>query len=134
MSMQVSDLMSNDVLTISAQSTVEQAASEMRLARVRHLPVVDPAGALTGMLSSLDLARSLSQGSTQKVADVMSVRVVVIREEAPASQAARLMRLRKIGSLPVVDGVGRLVGLITETDFLETAERALSGKPLQPRR
>jgi CBS domain-containing protein len=103
----------------------------MRLARIRHLPVVDAKGRLTGLLSSHDLARALTKTPGKQVVDAMSVRVVSVQEDAPAFQAARVMRQKKLGSLPVVDAKGRLVGLLTESDFLEVAERALSGKPLR---
>jgi CBS domain-containing protein len=129
--MLVSELMSNDVLTISAEAPLLQAEAEMRLARIRHLPVVDSKGRLTGLLSSHDLARALVKAPGKQVVDAMSVRVVSVLEDSPASEAARLMRQKKLGSLAVVDAKGRLVGLLTETDFLEVAERALAGKPLR---
>jgi CBS domain-containing protein len=129
----VSELMSNDVLTISPDAPLQQAESEMRLGRVRHLPVVDAKGKLTGMLSTLDLARALMKAPGQHVKDTMSVRLVTVREDAEAADAAAVMRQKKLGSLPVVDAKGRLVGLVTEADFLEIAELALRGKPLRRR-
>ncbi|MDX2011202.1 MAG: CBS domain-containing protein [Myxococcaceae bacterium] len=127
----VSELMSYDVLTISAEAPLLQAEAEMRLGRIRHLPVLDAKGRLTGLLSTHDLAKALAKTPGNRVVDVMSVRVVSVREDVPAAEAARLMRQKKIGSLPVLDAKGRLVGVLTESDFLEVAERALSGKPLR---
>lgn len=128
--MLVSELMSNDVLTIRADAPLAQAAAEMRLGRVRHLPVVDPKGKLVGLLSHLDVMKTLLRSKGTQVADGMSVRVVTVREDAQAADAAKLMRSRKVGSLPVIDEKGRLVGLLTEADFVDLAERALRGKPL----
>jgi CBS domain-containing protein len=127
----VSELMSNDVLTITADAPLQKAEAEMRLGRIRHLPVVDGKGRLSGLLSISDLAKALAKTPGKQVVDVMSVRVVSVRDDVPAADAARLMRQKKIGSLPVLDARGRLVGLLTETDFLEVAERALAGKPLR---
>jgi CBS domain-containing protein len=131
--MLVSELMSNDVLTISSQAPLLQAESEMRLGRVRHLPVVDAKARLVGILSSFDLAKALVRAPGGLVSEAMSTRLVTIREDALAADAARVMRQKKLGSLPVVDAKGRLVGLVTETDFLQTAELALRGKPLRRR-
>jgi CBS-domain-containing membrane protein len=49
-------------------------------------------------------------------------------------QAAQRMRTRKIGSLLVLGADERLVGIVTETDYLQIAERALLGNPLSLRR
>ncbi|MBL8923650.1 MAG: CBS domain-containing protein [Myxococcaceae bacterium] len=132
--MQVTELMTNAVLTIRADTPLEQAATEMRLGHVRHLPVVDLDGRVLGVLSSFDVMRALAQGNGRtQVRDVMSTQVVTVRDDTSASAAARQMRELKIGSLPVVDADGRLAGIITETDFLEVAELALAGKPLRRR-
>lgn len=128
----VSEVMTNDVLTISPDAPLEQAAAEMRLGRVRHLPVVDPRGRLVGLLSSFDVMKGLATRRGAQVVDAMSLTVHSVREDAPAAEAAKRMRTKKVGSLPVVDARGALVGLVTETDFLRVAERALSGKPLVP--
>lgn len=128
--MLVSELMSNDVLTIRADAPLTQAFAEMRLGRVRHLPVVDAKGKLVGLLSHLDVMKTMLRGKGTEVADGMSVRLVTVREDAQAADAARLMRSRKVGSLPVIDVKGRLVGLLTEADFVDLAEQALRGKPL----
>ncbi len=130
MPMLVSELMSNDVLTIAADAPLSQASAEMRLGRVRHLPVVDGKGKLVGLLSHLDVMKTLLRGKGTQVADAMSVRLVTLREDALAADAAKLMRSRKVGSLPVIDAKGRLVGLLTEADFVDVAEQALRGKPL----
>lgn len=59
-----------------------------------------------------------------KVQDVMTRQVVSIEPNAPVLQAVRLMLQNKISGLPVVDGGGALVGIVTEGDFLRRAETA----------
>ncbi|KGQ20868.1 CBS domain-containing protein [Thermus filiformis] len=54
-----------------------------------------------------------------KAKDVMVSPVVTISEEASLEEAARRMLENHIGSLLVVDREGRLVGIVTETDFLK---------------
>jgi CBS domain-containing protein len=57
-----------------------------------------------------------------KAADVMTKPVVTIAPDAPILQAVRLMLQHRISGLPVVDGRGQLIGLVTEGDFLRRAE------------
>jgi CBS domain-containing protein len=57
-----------------------------------------------------------------KAADIMTRRVVSIGAEASVLEAIRLMLQNKISGLPVVDGEGLLVGIVTEGDFLRRAE------------
>jgi CBS domain-containing protein len=56
------------------------------------------------------------------VVDVMTVDPAVIAPEAPVADAVRIMLDRRVSGLPVVDGRGRLVGVITEGDLLRRAE------------
>jgi CBS domain-containing protein len=66
-----------------------------------------------------------------KASDIMTRRVVTVRADASILEAGRLMLESKISGLPVVDGGGRLVGIVTERDFLRRAEMA--AEPKRPR-
>jgi CBS domain-containing protein len=57
-----------------------------------------------------------------KVKDIMTSPVISIEPDATILQAIRMMLQRHISGLPVVDGSGRLVGIVTEGDFLRRAE------------
>lgn len=57
-----------------------------------------------------------------KAKDVMTLNVVSVQPQAAVMQAVRIMLQRKISGLPVVDDVGRLVGILTEGDLLRRAE------------
>ena len=60
-----------------------------------------------------------------RVRDIMTTRVVTVRSDAPLHEVTRRMRVFHVSGLPVVDGRGRLVGIITETDVArELGERA----------
>ena len=52
------------------------------------------------------------------VADVMSRDPVVVRVETPLNEAIQILAERHISGLPVVDDVGKLVGIISETDLM----------------
>ena len=53
------------------------------------------------------------------VADLMSLDPVVVAVDAPLEDAEQLMHDRSVSGLPVVDGTGDLVGVISRTDVLE---------------
>ena len=56
------------------------------------------------------------------VRDAMTPRIISIATDAPITQAMRLMLQNRISGLPVVDGKGELVGMVTEGDFLRRGE------------
>jgi CBS domain-containing membrane protein len=132
--LQVSELMSSNVITLRENASVGRAHAEMRLGRIRHFPVVNPVGEVVGVVSSGDVAKALAidgRGRAVAVKDIMTARVETVGEDVPAWQAARILRQKKIGSLPVVNEAGALVGIITDSDFLEVAEKALAGRRLR---
>lgn len=129
--MRVRDLMSPEVTTLGRNDALSIADDVMRLGRIRHLPVVDDDGQLVGIVSQRDLfrgalARALGYGAhaQQKllgqllVKEVMTNDPVTIGPDAPLAEAARLMLERKIGCVVVVEG-GRVVGILTESDFVK---------------
>lgn len=58
-----------------------------------------------------------------RASDVMSAPVVTVREDAPLQDVAALLLERDIGSVPVVDDGGRLLGIVSEADLLELESR-----------
>ncbi len=127
--MKVKDVMVKEVATLDVNDELSLANDIMRLGRIRHLPVVDGPRRV-GIVSERDLFRSsLAQAlgyaskdtrdlmKTLRSKDVMVANVITIPPETRVCDAVRLMMERKIGCLPVVED-DRLVGLVTETDFL----------------
>lgn len=51
--------------------------------------------------------------------DVMTREVVTVIEDTTIRELARIITTHRIGSVPVVDGEGKLVGIVTETDLIE---------------
>lgn len=136
-SMLVRDRMSRRVTTVRPEARLSEAAQLMRARRIRHLPVVDPAGRLVGMVTDRDLRQALFAPAVQaeaedvlevleglSVGDIMTRGVVSIRAATSIRDAARLMYERKLGALPVVERE-RLVGLLTETDVLGAFQELL---------
>ena len=129
--LKVRDVMTTDPTTLKRNDKLTLADDIMRLGRVRHLPVLDDDGQLlVGIVTQRDLfrdalAQALGYGrhaqrkilDTLSVKDVMATDVVTIKPETPLVEAARLLTERKIGCLPVIEN-GRLVGILTESDFV----------------
>lgn len=68
------------------------------------------------------------EGLTAK--SIMSAPVVTIRPEVPVRDAVRMLLDRHISGLPVVDGEGRLVGIVTEADLLAKEAQPPANEPL----
>lgn len=127
----VSDLMTSEVVTLERNETLDLADRIMSLGRIRHMPVLDEDGALCGVVSQRDLFRgalatALGYGTAAqdkllaalRVKEVMTTELFTATPDMPIAEAARVMLHHKIGCLPVIDG-DRLVGLITEADFVK---------------
>jgi CBS domain-containing protein len=68
---------------------------------------------------SPEWAGPMTLGQTKLIAaDLMSIELVVVRVDAPIEEAERLIRDHHVSGLPVVDGHGVLVGVISQTDFM----------------
>jgi acetoin utilization protein AcuB len=130
----VNPLMTSAVVTVDAEASGHDAVALMVRHKIRHLPVVDRAGLLCGVVTDRDLRHRLftpemfHAGGTVpvetllsgvRVRDVMSAPVVSVGTGADLEEAARVMADKKLGSLPVVDH-GRIVGIVTETDVLRS--------------
>jgi CBS domain-containing membrane protein len=125
----VREIMMGSPVTLKPDDTLDLANDIISLGHIRHIPVTEN-GKLTGMISARDLmsvASSRIFGLKQKsksallksilIKDIMKKRVVTVEPDTPITNAARLMAVKKIGCLPVVES-GALVGLVTTTDVL----------------
>jgi len=127
----VGEVMASDPVTLRETDTIGEADAQMHLADIRHLPVVDRAHELVGIVSDRDIFRGLSRGGDLRVSEVMSAEVLTVRPETPACEATLLMLEHKIGALPVLEAGGRrLAGMVTETDFVRIAHVVLGGDRL----
>ncbi|MES1178218.1 MAG: CBS domain-containing protein [Myxococcales bacterium] len=134
-SLLVRDVMTKDVVTLDRNDKLSVADDVMGLGRIRHMPVIDEDGALAGIVSQRDLfhsglMRALGYGTHAKdqamgllvLKEAMHTDVVTITPDAPLQEAAKLMLERRIGCLVVVDAK-KVVGMITESDFVKLALR-----------
>jgi acetoin utilization protein AcuB len=125
--MLVRDIMSSPALAIPAATTLEDAYRLMREKSIRHLPVLE-GDELVGVITDRDLRLATSSLAplpfppNTAVSAVMSHPPLTADGEDPVEEAARVMRERKIGCLPVVDN-RQLVGIITGLDLLDALMR-----------
>jgi acetoin utilization protein AcuB len=139
--MLVKHRMSADVWSVQPGDSLAHALRLTREHRIRHLPVVHD-GELAGIVSDRDIRLAMPSPLTVADADRAAflegtqVEQVMTREVITAGlldtveDAAKLLCRHRIGSLPVVDAHGRLLGMITETDVLNAfAEIFASGGP-----
>ncbi len=131
--MLVQDVMHSPVVTISTGATLEEANSLMWEQGIRHLPVLE-GSRIVGILTDRDVRLATSELSPMpykpqaRVEEIMTAPVLTADPMDPVEEAARVMRDRKIGCLPVVNG-RELVGIITGIDLLD-ALVALTGARL----
>jgi CBS domain-containing protein/gamma-glutamyl:cysteine ligase YbdK (ATP-grasp superfamily) len=129
----VGHLMSTDLFTVRPDDLVEMVARVMEWRDVRHVPVEDDEGRLVGIVSHRSLLRMLADGPPGDGGELVAVRQIMnpdpvsVAPTTPVSAAVELMRRRRIGSLPVVED-GRLVGIVTVYDFLESSARLSAEK------
>jgi acetoin utilization protein AcuB len=125
--MLVRDIMSSPAVAIPSATTLEDAYRLMREKRIRHLPVVEGQD-LVGVITDRDLRLATSSlvptpfAPAAPVSAVMSRPPLTADAADPVEDAARTMREKKVGCLPVVDE-GRVIGIITGLDLLDALMR-----------
>ena len=127
----IRDVMTTDLVTLSEGESMNLASTIMQVGRIRHLPVVNDEHQLTGLVTHRDLLRvsvsdvaDLSSDERKQlleaipVREVMQKHIVTTHPMCSLLDAAQLLINHKYGCLPVVDELGKLVGLVTEHDFV----------------
>lgn len=125
----VCDWMTEDVVTITPDTTLKEAHDLMNEKGIRRLPVVKD-GKIVGIVTLGDIrgaepsrASSLSIWEVHhllakiKVSEIMTRKPVTIQQNVSIGDAAKLMLEKKFSGLPVVDDENHLVGIITESDI-----------------
>lgn len=119
----VGQVMSTELFTVHPEDLIDLAASVMDWEHLRHVPVEDSEGRLLGLVTYRRLLRLIGRGGEAKtvaVRDIMREAPRVVSPEMSTVDALEIMRSEKMGCLPVVKN-DRLVGFVTESDFMEVA-------------
>ena len=126
----VNEWMTRDLITISPTASLPDAYDLMTSHKIRRLPVVDENGRLLGIVTYGDVRGARPSPATSlniwelnfmlarlSVAEIMTPDPLTISEHATIGEAAQMLLTHTIGSLPVVNVQGTLVGIITESDI-----------------
>ena len=128
--MLVKERMSTPVISVAPDLPIMDALKLMKEKNIRRTPVVQK-GKLAGIISDKDLLNASPSDVTTlsvwelnyllgriQVKDVMTKKVLTVREDTPIEEAAYIMAVNKIGGMPVMRG-DEIAGLITETDLFK---------------
>jgi len=134
--MRIKDVMTENPVTVDADTLVIDAQKTMKEKNIRRLCVTEK-GKLVGIVTQHDLLKSSPSPATSlsvweinylwgkmKVRDVMHRNPVTVSPETTFEEALVLGQKNKIGSFPVIDN-GKLVGISTESDIVRLVTRVL---------
>jgi acetoin utilization protein AcuB len=135
--MRVRDVMTSPAHVVGPDTPAWEAVGVMRKRRIRRLPVVDDE-ALVGIVTWTDLVRIRppaiggrwtmpNLAVAASVRHLMTVDPITADPEMSVEEAAGIMRRRKIGSLPVIDG-RRVIGIVTESDLFDVFVEAFTAR------
>jgi acetoin utilization protein AcuB len=125
----VKDWMTQEVISISPDTTLPEAHRMMTANQIRRLPVIQE-GRLVGIVTRGDIRGAEPSGATSlsiwelnylisnlKIEKIMTRSPITIGQDATIGEAAHTMLDKKISGLPVLDSEGKVVGIITESDI-----------------
>lgn len=127
--MKLREMMSHNVCTCSPETSLHDAAHIMWTCDVGCLVVTDEDRRPIGMITDRDITMAAyTQGVTlreARVASAMAKSVVTCSADASLSEVELLMNRAQVRRVPVVDALGRLVGIISLADLARTAQHPL---------
>lgn len=146
--MKVRDIMTPDVLTVMADTSVNDVAKLLGQRDISGVPVVDDQGHVIGIITELDLIvrntrlemprfievldwgriplerpghlrERLQHMLGTEARDVMTAKVITIGPDAEVEDLAELMVKQRVNPVPVVDADGRLIGIVSRADLVD---------------
>ncbi|HHX73734.1 MAG TPA: CBS domain-containing protein [Firmicutes bacterium] len=146
--MKISEVMTRDVITVTADTTIAEAARLLAEHRISGLPVIDRENRVIGMITEGDLVArerklrvpafteilggviflespqhffdGLKKIAATSVGEIMTAPVHTVGSEATPEDAAAMMVEKKVNRLPVLDAEGRLLGIVSRHDLIRT--------------
>lgn len=122
--MKVREMMNEKPATLTAQASLAETLDTMAKQKSRHVVILNESRAPIGIISDRDLAmvydpEAISKGrwNETKVTQVMTPSPITVGSGADLQAAAKMLLQHAISALPVVDD-GKLVGILSEKDFV----------------
>lgn len=134
--LKVNDVMTHPVIIAQRDEALGVVTTRMVKSGLKRLPVVDAEGRLVGMISRLDILRQVAKvafeapvpppipGSTRTVADIMSAQIPVVNQDDDLSLVIEKFSQSDSHRLVVVDGKGKAIGLIADSDVVARVQPA----------
>ena len=136
----VSERMSKDLITASPDITIFEAKQLMTGKGIRHLPIIDAAGKLIGIVSDRDVRSAMPSTLLKKadyditlakimnypVRDIMTEKPLTIYAYYTIQDTLLVMQSKKVGALPVIDQDGYLKGILSTRDLLRSFVNVLN--------
>jgi CBS domain-containing protein len=120
----IEQIMKTDLFTVTEDDSINFVANIMFWRNIRHVPVENVEGELTGLVTCKILmffySNSQGSGQTTPVKEIMTTKLVTVSPQTKTSEAIRLIRQHDVGCLPVIHN-NKLVGLVTERDFVNVS-------------
>jgi CBS domain-containing protein len=127
----VKEVMTSNPVTVEADASVVEAARVMKKEDTGIVPVT-AGGRLVGTITDRDIVvRVLAEEKDPQattVRDVASTELVTVDPQQELDEALRLMARNQVRRLPVVEGDGRLVGIVSQADVARQADDARTGE------
>ncbi len=134
------EIMSRDVVTVHFETGLEEAWTQLRLHKIRALPVVDNFERLIGILTVADFLRQMDETSAaglavrlqgllrrtpgansekaEVVGQIMTAQVYSARVDTPVAELVHRIVEGSLRHIPVTDEKGKVLGVVTQTDTL----------------
>ncbi|GAA1912686.1 hypothetical protein GCM10009716_23070 [Streptomyces sodiiphilus] len=138
----VGDVMTQQVVAVNQSAPFKVITQTLERWRVSALPVIEQNGRVVGLVSEADLLRkeefhnrppslldefhhreNIGKARSVTARQLMTSPAVTVHADAPVAEAARLMARHGVKRLPVVDGIGRLTGIVSRSDLLQVFAR-----------
>ncbi len=113
--------MESKLTTCSQGSAAEKIAIAITNGHFGSLPVVDGEKRLVGIISEFDLLKALRACKDLErvtVEEIMTPEPISVKEGATAEELMKILEENHLIRVPVVDGEGRVVGVVSRTDVL----------------
>ncbi|MDH6623098.1 CBS domain-containing protein [Streptomyces sp. LBL] len=139
----VSDVMTQAVVAVGRDALFKEIVRTMEQWKVSAMPVLEGEGRVIGVVSEADLLpkeefrdddqslyqqrlrlTDVAKAGATRAEELMSTPAVTVHPDATLAQAARIMAVRHVKRLPVVDGVGMLQGIVSRADLLKVFLRS----------
>jgi CBS domain-containing protein len=118
---QVADIMSRRVRTVESSATLKEAAKRMAKWKIGSLVIVGR-GRPVGIITEGDVSKAVARGLDpfKTLVNIKRKKLVTVGPNERLEGAARIMAAAGVKKLPVMEG-GKLVGIITQTDIVESS-------------